>query len=173
MALGYLYQRRIPPKHRSFSTWLTLAGLAGTLCMAIGVGGVERWVSHVSFYLPAIAAVLYGLATGGWPSSLLRTRPLLVLGDSVYAFYLMQFPLVGTLVWIGNGFRFTSVLDMRAMPKFALGPGFYCVVLVCALVLSVLLFRYFETPWRIRLRRSLGERWLHRPLPAPIIPGQS
>ena len=174
MALGYLYQRRVPSRHsNSAATALTLAGLAGVVCMALGVGSIERWVSHVSFYLPAMAAVLYGLASGGWPGPLLRLRPLLVLGDSVYAFYLAQFPLAGTLIWIGNGFRTANILDMRTVPQFALRPAFYWIMLVCALGISILLFRFFETPWRIRLRRSLGDRWLHRPLPPPIIPGQA
>jgi hypothetical protein len=37
----------------------------------------------------------------------------------------------------------------------------------------VLLFRYFETPWRVRLRRVLGRWLLDRALPPPFVPGQS
>ena len=175
MALGYLFQMHLrteTARNSSFPTWLTLAGLAGIVAMSLGVGNVDRWLPHVYFYLPAIAAVLYGLALGGWPAPLLRVRPLLVLGDSVYAFYLTQIPLGCTLVWLAGGLHLRDVLDPRTPPHFTQTPLFYVTVLACALVLSVVLFRYFETPWRIRLRRSLGERWLHRPLPPPIIPGQ-
>jgi peptidoglycan/LPS O-acetylase OafA/YrhL len=201
MALGFLFQRqrRVPqglkpdslsgqkveaeastypeakpePTAKRMPSLLTLVGLAGLVAMTLNVGRIDRWAPHVMFYLPAIAAVLYGLALGGWPARLLRVRPLLILGDSVYAFYLTQIPLGCTVVWIAGGFGRRDVFDLRSAPPFSQRPAFYFVVLACDLVLSVLLFRFFETPWRVRLRRVLGERWLHKPLPPPIIPGQS
>jgi len=172
LAMGTLFHRK-PQLPHATATLLTLAGVAGMCLMGSDVLHTDSYVEFTSLYLPAVAAIMFGLAHGGWPAALLRARPMLVLGDSVYSLYLTQVPLGFTLMWVVSGFRELNFLDIRNYPAVAVLPRFYVVALAVSLASSVLLFRYFETPWRVRLRRVLGRWLLDRALPPPFVPGQS
>jgi peptidoglycan/LPS O-acetylase OafA/YrhL len=172
VALGFLFQKR-PLKNRATSSALTIAGILLTLALATGIGNPERFIPHTSIYLPAMAALLFGLASGGWPARFLTLPSMLLLGEASYTLYLMQFPLNATLLWILGRFRIFDVLLESNAPAFSLTPWYYLLILAIAIALSILIFRRYETPWRVRLRQSLGRRLLHRALPPPVIPGPS
>jgi peptidoglycan/LPS O-acetylase OafA/YrhL len=170
MALGFLYQKR-PMRSAARASLLTVAGIAITLVLSTGVGNPERFIPHTSIYLPAMAALLFGLASGGWPTRLLTLPSMLLLGEASYTLYLMQFPLTSTLSWIFGGLRFHDILMEANDPPFLLSIWYYPVIFAAAIVLSIVIFRRYETPWRVRLRESLGRWLLHRALPPPVIPG--
>jgi peptidoglycan/LPS O-acetylase OafA/YrhL len=170
MALGFLFQKR-PLRNRLHASLLTIAGIALTLLLTTGIGNPERFIPHTSIYLPAMAALLFGLASGGWPARLLSLPLTLLLGEASYTLYLMQFPLNATLLWIFSRFHFLDLLLESNAPPFALTPWYYLIILAAAIALSILIFRRYETPWRVRLRQSLGRLLLDRALPPPVIPG--
>ncbi len=170
VALGFLFQKR-PIKNRVHSSALVIAGIALTLLLSTGVGSLERFIPHTSIYLPAMAALLFGLASGGWPARFLSLPGTLLLGEASYTLYLMQYPLASTLIWIFGRFRLFDVLLESNAPPFTLTLWYYFIILAVAIVLSILIFRLYETPLRVRLRQSLGRLLLDRALPPPVIPG--
>ncbi|WP_181321809.1 acyltransferase family protein [Trinickia symbiotica] len=101
--------------------------------------------SSVNSHWLSLAAVLFGLliyqlaADRTWLSSLLSQRWALVLGGASYAFYLLQGPVRAWLKMV--------------VPNESLGAAINPVALI---VLSILVYRWFEEPARDIIKRSAG-----------------
>ena len=92
---------------------------------------------------PAFAAMIFGLAhASGWLARLLSTRPVVLLGESSYALYLLHVPIFWSLeVIVPVGARFTRT--------------FFVMYVGLAIGLSIIVFRMFEEPARVRIRKAL------------------
>lgn len=94
-------------------------------------------------------AVLAVSINGRWPAVLFGNRILRELGDASYALYLFHFPML-------------HIAERLHLPHTWAVWGIYLVL--CTGV-SVLSFRYFETPLRIRIADYLRHGGLRRPQP--------
>jgi peptidoglycan/LPS O-acetylase OafA/YrhL len=118
--------------------------------------------------------LVYGLALQGWPGRLLSTKPMMLLGEASYSFYLLQLPVYFTLFWLKTGF---PRADLMEAPRDAMlrSPVGFVVLLLVLQGVSIAVFWWLERPMRIYLRDVLGRWFVHRPLPLPaeVGPGYS
>lgn len=100
-----------------------------------------------SLLAPAFALLVYQLAwQRGRLASVLRSRPLVLLGESSYAIYLLH------MLLFTFGF---AVLERFDVP-FSIGSAFgLCLVVVMS---SVAVYRWYEEPLRRRIRRRWSSR---------------
>ena len=167
MALGRLYQMR-GDRARAYADVLTAGGLVWILLTATRLWPMFRWSPGGSGFLPGMAAVLFGLATGGLPGRLLTAPAVLLLGEASYALYILQFPVVYTLQWITAkpGTDLVGTMGERARGSL----GTHLLLFPVLVVVSIAVFTFVETPCRLWLRRTLTKRLGEQPLPPPVIP---
>jgi peptidoglycan/LPS O-acetylase OafA/YrhL len=97
---------------------------------------------HSGLLAPAFAAIIYGLALQPRFPAVLTTRPMVLLGEASYSFYLLHFFLI----------LFCFFFVRTGFPRNA-GGVLLCLVVTC--VLSILAYLFLEVPARRKLR---GER---------------
>jgi peptidoglycan/LPS O-acetylase OafA/YrhL len=136
VALGLLY-RRDPLLFRS--AWLTPVAVIVTFAALVSTG--SPWIAPVAAVLFGILIAAVATNRQSFVSRLLSNRLLLLGGGASYAIYILQFPV---RYWIGQ--VFTGDLNM-------LGRILYAPALI---VISTLVFLYFEEPVREWLRRKVS-----------------
>jgi peptidoglycan/LPS O-acetylase OafA/YrhL len=141
MACGFHFLRaRANPK---LALPLVCSGLLGFAVVAYLSDRVPYPMLHTSVLAPAFAIVIYGLALRPSLPATLNLRPMVLLGDASYSFYLLH----SFLLWIcffglNLGFR-----------QWGIGGVLLCFAITCGL--SIFIYLFLEQPMRRRLR---GER---------------
>jgi peptidoglycan/LPS O-acetylase OafA/YrhL len=153
VALGYHYAQR--SESRSAGTPLALVGLLATVMIAAVAQKLPFLFALEAAFLPAFGVLLYGLALGRWPARLLAVRPLVILGEASYALYVLQFSIVFTLMWAENGFVAYDFMQYGRIHPSIPWPPFYLIAALTSIVISLAVWRYYETPLRRGLRRRL------------------
>ena len=120
--------------------------------------------------LAAICALIYGLASQGWPAKFLARPTMMLLGEASYSFYLLQFPIYYTVLWIWLRF---PVIDLITLSERQLTPqahpwGFL-LLFAANQGAALLAFLYVERPLRVYLRKRLGAWLIHEELPKPAV----
>jgi peptidoglycan/LPS O-acetylase OafA/YrhL len=97
---------------------------------------------HNGLLLPLILGLIFALASSdGWLKRWASSPPLVLLGGASYALYVLHIPL---RQWILPAFGFGAAQSVE----------FYAVYLVAMLVVSVVVFVWFEEPVKKWLRRT-------------------
>jgi len=135
---------------------LVCSGLLGFAVVIYFSDRVPYPMLHTSLLAPAFALIIYGLALQPTLPATLTLRPMVLLGDASYSFYLLH----TFLLWIcfsdlNLGFR-----------QWGIGGVFLCFAIICGL--SILIYLFLEQPMRRRLRggRRSGVARSARPCPA-------
>jgi len=142
--LGLLYHRQ-PTLFRS--SWLTAATVAAILAVLVTVA--SPWAAPIAATLFGVLIAAVSVNRDSLAARMLSNRLLLLGGGASYALYILQMPV---RYWIGQ----VATGDLALI-----GRALYAPSLV---VISVLVFLYFEEPVREQLRRrvklapSQGER---------------
>ncbi|MDP2339769.1 MAG: acyltransferase [Deltaproteobacteria bacterium] len=135
VVVGGLFQRGLR---------VSAAGAAAAMAVVVVVvaAGVPYAILHNGLLAPAFAIVIVALASA--PStSILAARPLVRLGESSYALYILHVPLLWWISGIGERRTGTKILEQPAAAAAAV---------VVVVVVSVFVFMAFEDPLRRRLR---------------------
>lgn len=155
-AVGFLFLRRKMSGVRA-----SLCGVSG-LAIILAVTAVSKSIApgflHNGFLIPGFCLLIYGLACNGWPASILSGRLMQLLGDASYSIYILQYCVWWYSFAIVTGFAkidYTAAINADVMA----GSGWFFIVNSAILIaLSILLFKYVETPARIFLRSRLSYR---------------
>jgi peptidoglycan/LPS O-acetylase OafA/YrhL len=142
MLVGLRFLRRAASIPENRSPWIPVALASTTLALlSLPIG---EWKSLV---VVPFGFLVYELALGkDWCARLLSTRPMILLGGASYAVYLLQYPVRS---WVRIAFaRFPQPLASQGAP---LTP----VILV---LLSILIFKYWEEPARRFIRGTFAIR---------------
>jgi peptidoglycan/LPS O-acetylase OafA/YrhL len=130
-AFGLLEQRPRPPR----GWWLYLAGFLGAALAIAWAYALPDWLDLNTVLRPLNAILLIGLAFGGGPlARFLSTRPIVYLGKSSYAMYILHVPI---LWWC-----------LRRSMEFP--PLLYIAIVIA---ISALVYGAFEEPANRLLRR--------------------
>jgi peptidoglycan/LPS O-acetylase OafA/YrhL len=164
-AAGFLFLRRKLSGARA--SVCAASGLAIILAVTAFSKSIAPGFVHNGFLIPGFCLLIYGLACDGWPASMLSGRVMQLLGDASYSVYILQF-----CVW---WFSFAVVAGFARIDYAAAtntdvmaGSGWFFVVNSAILIaLSILLFKYVETPARTYLRSRLS---YHRPEAPSYVP---
>jgi peptidoglycan/LPS O-acetylase OafA/YrhL len=124
---------------------LVCGGLLAFGVVAYWSGQVPYPILHTSLLAPAFAAIIYGMALQPrWPVTL-TLRPMVLLGDASYSFYLLHhFLLAMCFLNPKLGFRQWGAMGVLL-----------CLAIICGV--SILVYHFLEQPARRKLR---GERKL-------------
>jgi len=129
---AYLEGRRLPPA----AGWAALAA-----SLVVGASGLVPYaLLHNGLLAGLFAIVLLALAPS---TGVLAARPLRRLGEASYALYILHVPVLFYVAGIGQRRTGERVLEQ---PAVAIG------AVVASVLLSLLAFRWVETPLRARLR---------------------
>lgn len=136
MACGFHFLRARP------NPQLALPLVCGGL---LGFGGVVYFseripypIVHTSLLAPAFAAIIYGLALQPRLPATLTLRPIVLLGDASYSFYLLHF----FLLWF---------LGVRlGFSQWGAPGALLCLAIICGM--SILVYVLLEQPARRKLR---------------------
>lgn len=158
-ALGLHFVRRKPSPR--LGTWLCCAGFA-----AIFLIGAYSWILPPlllknAILLPAFGAVVYGLALGGLPARFFSLPFVVLLGESSYALYILQFSTVFTLFIFADRAGFHDYISIGQLDPRLSPPHFFLLALIFSITVSCLVFRFYETPVRRGIRQAY-ERWAQR-----------
>lgn len=123
----------------------SLAGMAGLIVLLAGFSDkIPYLMLNNGFLIPFIAMLIIGLALR--ESRLLSSLFFVVLGESSYALYILHIPVGKWLGWTGLYDNYMSHM-----------PLLYCMVLITVTVsASVLVWRFYETKLRYRIRSWSG-----------------
>lgn len=120
--------------------WLEAQAQAG---LAERSPALTLWLTHL-FYVPLLAWLLFAVATNrGWVSQCLGAPIFVLLGNASFALYLLHWLPLGVLHKLSDGQPVSF--------------GLVALTVVCLVGLSLLVYRWFETP----LRRCLVD-WAAR-----------
>jgi peptidoglycan/LPS O-acetylase OafA/YrhL len=151
VALGYHFQRgRIGG--RAADCCAVVGALLCLLCAAIPSSTAGLLAYHFGF-LPAIALVIYGVASGGGPSRILKSRIMVALGEASYAFYILQFSIGVTVDYLA-----VAAFGPAAYARLQGSPLYFLGLLTIAVVVSSVVYRTVETPMRILVQKFLNGR---------------
>jgi len=164
-AVGFLFLRR------------KLSGAQASLCSASGLAiilavtafskSIAPGFLHNGFLIPGFCLLIYGLACNGWPAKMLSGRAMQLLDDASYSVYILQFCVWWTSFAVVTGFAridYTAATNADVMAGSA---WFFLVNSAILITLSILLFKYVETPARTYLRSRLS---YHRPEASSYVP---
>ena len=117
---------------------------------------------HNGLLAPIFAMGVIGLALGGGPVAAICARPSVVMcGEAAYAIYMLHFPFLAysLIVFVGGA------QEGKAPPD----PWTYLFVFVIGITLiSVAVHRWWEIPWRRRIRRIMLYFWPDRSPPVTV-----
>jgi peptidoglycan/LPS O-acetylase OafA/YrhL len=141
MACGYHFLRaRVNPK---LALPLICGGLLGFGVVIYFSRSIPYPMLHTSLLAPAFAALIYGLALQPRAPSILSVRPMVLLGEASYSFYLLHFFLLSVCIF-----------GLKMSPRDWSAPSvLFCLAIICGL--SLLVYLFLEVPARRKLR---GER---------------
>lgn len=137
MALGFLFLRK--EVERKWATPLLLGGVFAFLAIATLSPRIPYPILHDSALAPAFAAIIFGLALRPQWISLLEIKPLILLGDASYTLYLLHSFILSSY--------FSPFGQLRHMT-----PGGIAIGLAIPIAVSLLVYRWIETPARRWLR---------------------
>jgi peptidoglycan/LPS O-acetylase OafA/YrhL len=133
----------------SQATCLELGALAAVVAAVLVAPLLPQAFRYSLFFIPFWSALIYTFAhQGGLVSRLLSVRTTVFLGEISFSFYMIHFLVIRYL-------RFTPLQGMVANG----------VALLLALVISAVLFRYYEEPVRRKLTRRNRPRPVQTKLP--------
>ena len=165
VAAGFLFLRRKmsgPP-----ASLCAVSGLAIILALAAIGKSIPLGFLHNGLLIPGFCLLLYGLACNGWPAPLLSGRLMQLLGDASYSIYVLQLCVWWYSLGVVTGFEridYTVAIYSGVMA----GSWWFLIVNTAILIaLSILLFKYVETPARTYLRARLSSPRRDAPSYAP------
>jgi len=153
-ALGYYFiHTRHQAEKRKF---LSPVALTAILIIALFSDSLPNLMIHNTLFLPFFGMLFIALARGGYGSRFLSRPVMVLLGESSYGLYILQYGIVLTCLFISNGMEardyYADILALHAS-SFAS----YTALLVIAYTISIFIFKTFESPLRIRLRSKIIE----------------
>lgn len=117
---------------------------------------------HNGLLAPVFAIGVIGLALGGGPvAAICSRRPIVVAGEAAYAIYMLHFAFLAysLVVFIGGA------KEGKAPPD----PWTYLwVFLIGVTLLSIAVHKWWEVPWRRRIRRIMLFFWPDRSAPITV-----
>jgi peptidoglycan/LPS O-acetylase OafA/YrhL len=118
-------------------------GIAFLLALTSFGNHIPYPLMHNGLMLPAALAIIIGLALGDrYLCAILSSRVLVFLGKASYAEYLLHFPIRAVFEWLGASW---SALEQM-------------VYLLAVIVLSALVYQFYERPLQVKLRDLLLRR---------------
>ena len=136
MALGrqYLFGRKLAPRSHAAMLW---AGMALAVLAFAGKSVLPWWAHSDAVLGPAFALMIFGGAGATVGVSLLASATMVLLGEASYAMYILHIPI-----------RFWMEL-LLTIAGIELPLRLYMVLhVVAVMAVSILVFRYVETPLR-------------------------
>ena len=158
-ALGALWTH-LPAERRGrrWATPLLVGGVVASLAVLVAGAHVPYTLLHNGALLPCYAAIVWGLMLGRGPvHRVLSVRPLTALGESSYALYTLQLPLMSWLLVAGG--RTPQAVDAP----------FTALAMLLVIALAIAVHFAFELPAQTWLRPHL-ERWVARVPAPPLLP---
>jgi peptidoglycan/LPS O-acetylase OafA/YrhL len=137
MALGVIFLRE--PIRRDRATAMILTGVAALIAVVALSPRIPYPVLHDGLLAPAYAAVIYGAALNPAWLRVLESKFFILLGEASYSFYLLHSFLVSVYFMPMGKVRATGILGTTI--------GF-----LLPIVVSILVFKFIETPARQWLR---------------------
>jgi peptidoglycan/LPS O-acetylase OafA/YrhL len=141
-----------------FATALIAVGLA----IIIAISRISELLPveflHNGLLAPAFCLIIYGLAYKGWPHRLLSNKPLVILGESSYSMYLLQYPVWWLAIAIYEKFKILDYVRLQATREFPQGLLFFGVCCISLVTVSIITFFFIEKPGRILIRRWFAKR---------------
>ena len=127
-------------------TWLEVVSIA-LLIVSITLSPIFPQSVRFSLTLmPFWAAIIFVFAhQKGWVSRIFTVRPLIFLGEISFSFYMTHLLVIAYLSQLGYSVELTALLS-----------------LVCAVLISSILYVFFEEPMRLWLKSFLERRLVHR-----------
>jgi peptidoglycan/LPS O-acetylase OafA/YrhL len=150
----------------------TLLCCAGMLAIA-GLCSISSlldplFLKNSAFLLP-FAVLIYGLALDGRPLRWLGSRVMVHLGEASYSLYILQFSIGMTLgIFIDRAGFHDFILRGMLAPRLT-GPNLYLTQLVVSVLVSLLVFRWVETPCRRGIKRWFDAQEARRAPAVPIV----
>ena len=124
---------------RKWATPLIVAGFAYFAVVVASATHIPYPILHDAILTPAFVAIIYGLALRPAWTKVLELKPLVLLGEASYSFYLLHSNLLG---WF---FQPSGELVHRSAGKMILG-------VIIPIAVSILVFKLIEGPARRKLR---------------------
>jgi peptidoglycan/LPS O-acetylase OafA/YrhL len=119
---------------------LVSAGLLACGIVVYFSARIPNPMLHSGLLAPAFAAVIYALALQSHLPTTLNLRPMVLLGNASYSFYLLHYFLLWLLF-----FR----LDL-GFSRWGIGGVLLCLAIICGV--SILVYLFLEQPMRRKLR---------------------
>jgi peptidoglycan/LPS O-acetylase OafA/YrhL len=142
MALGrqYMFGRRLSSRTHTAMLWLGI----GLIVLVFAGRSVLPWWTHSDAILvPAFALLIFGGAGATSGAPILASAPMVLLGESSYAMYILHIPI---RLWLEI---------FLAAARIELSPGaFVLLYFMTVIVISALVFRHVETPLRQWITRT-------------------
>jgi peptidoglycan/LPS O-acetylase OafA/YrhL len=136
--------------HRARFAARVLRSDAALAAAAVAVVAVLHLDVAAPWALPAFAALLLAAANGrGTLVRALESRPALWLGAISYSVYMIHWPLLSGARWLWNGLRGE---ELGASWSLATSFAVVAAAVAAVLLLGTAVYRWFELPWRRRLR---------------------
>lgn len=165
MAIGRMFSEQAAENARAgrgTGGWMSTTALVAVLATVVFAekifgGALAYMLLHNGLLAPVFALGLVGLALGGGPVHAVCSRKTFVLlGESAYAIYMLHFPVLA--------YSIAVVID-NANKKGEAPPspmGYTVFFLVFVVALSVVVHKWWELPWRRKIRHLMLRLW-----PAP------
>jgi peptidoglycan/LPS O-acetylase OafA/YrhL len=157
-SLGYYF----PCSDKRMGTILSLPAFAAILVTALLSPFLPILMVHNSLFLPLFGVLFLGLARGGFGSRFLSLPVMVLLGESSYALYILQFSIGLTFLFFINGMAardyFAGAGTIRT-DSFAV----YGALLIIANSISIFVFKRFESPLRVKLKTQFIRMFLNNP----------
>lgn len=130
----------------------------------------SRGILPNTLLILCMVCLIYGLASQAWPSRLLSRPTMMLLGEASYSFYVLQFPVYFTVLWVWLRCPAGDLLTVTiadGVPQRHWW-GFVMLLLINQTV-ALLAFLYIERPLRVSLRKRLGAYFVKEPLEKPAV----
>jgi peptidoglycan/LPS O-acetylase OafA/YrhL len=151
IALGYHFLGSNMPIKRT--SWLAVLGLGTILLLTLFIDSFPDVVIHNCLFVPAFCLLIYGLAQGARTSAIFSLPALVLLGEASYGFYILQFPQGMTFRWLNEGMSFADRVGPAPSGGILHGWIAYTVLLLLTSASSIAIFKCFEVPMRLSIRR--------------------
>lgn len=150
-ALGMHFVSRGKTSKRA-GDWMFYGGLAGVVLLAVNAMALPPLLLEIIAMVPFFGLMIYGLAIGGGPGRFLGSPALVLLGESSYALYILQFSVGFTVASIVDRNHFHDFIQSGMISPMVSWPVYYLLLMFSLIGISVLTFRYVETPLRRAIR---------------------
>ena len=151
-SLGYHFLRSDKRSHDG--NLLSLAAIAGMLSIGLLSPLLPKLMLHNSLFLPFFGMLFIGLARGGYLCQFLSLPAMVLLGESSYALYILQLSIGFTFLILVNGM--VSQDYLVAVHTIRTGSfANYVALLIMANAVSIIVFKFVESPLRVKLRSKI------------------